>query len=161
MGDVEVKNISPTKARVIIDVESGLGFKVIPAVIGPKGQFMRYIFENTGCRTCVKGKGATYGQMSEDEAAEKLHIEVIHRDEKKLQQGIKLAVELVLTVRQQHKQHLEEQTSGKTGGYRVRLTGDQYAAWMQYYQDYYRAYAQFIRYTQQQKAKKITEQASK
>ncbi len=138
------------KAKVYIGIDNPGGFRLVPKVIGPQGQFMKFITQKTDCRACVKGIGSNFSNSASSEAQDKLHIEIIGRSSPvKVDKAVTLAKSIIHAVRKEHREYVGRGApsgGGRSGPRGRTINAPEYNQWKDYFERYFVAYGQYMRW---------------
>ncbi|KAF7792071.1 hypothetical protein EIP86_003101 [Pleurotus ostreatoroseus] len=89
--------------KIPVGLETIRNFHVRAKVVGPQGQFVKYIQQETGTRVQIKGIGSGFvDQETGQEHDEPMYIHVTGPDEQQVQRAKVLAEDLLEVVRQEH-----------------------------------------------------------
>jgi hypothetical protein len=118
-----------------------LGFEPSPelsafvrsSILGSQGSFLKHIQSETGTRVQFRGKGSGFVDLTKGTELAPMHIFIAAFNEKDAQSAIKLAEDLIATVRANYEQQMASKTAYSTA-----------------YNEYAQYYAQYMAYYQQQ-----------
>ncbi|QSL66344.1 hypothetical protein MERGE_000722 [Pneumocystis wakefieldiae] len=156
--------------RLYIGLEPIRGFHLRANVVGPNGQYVKHVQQETKCRVQIKGVGSGFMEPATGrESDEPLYLHITGPDAAEVKRAKSLCEDLLKSVKQQYEQFKASphghtfpgyggsnnaygsyQTSAPTGppGVSGSYSADPYApyggyeAYVQYYQSYYQHYYQ-------------------
>ncbi|TPX37209.1 hypothetical protein SmJEL517_g00835 [Synchytrium microbalum] len=106
-------------AKIMVGIDDP-SFNTRPKIVGPGGQFVKHIEQETRTRVQLKGRGSGFiDQTTGQEATDELHIAISGQDEAGVETAKKLATDLIETVKseyQRQKTREREDGGGSAGG---------------------------------------------
>ncbi|KIY68053.1 hypothetical protein CYLTODRAFT_436753 [Cylindrobasidium torrendii FP15055 ss-10] len=104
--------------KLPVGLESVRNFHIRAKVVGPQGQFVKFIQQETGTRVQVKGLGSAFIEPDTGkESEEPLFIHITGPDEAQVARAKLLAEDLLLVVRSEHSKALAMAGGGPDMGY--------------------------------------------
>ncbi|KAI9208787.1 uncharacterized protein BJ171DRAFT_168153 [Polychytrium aggregatum] len=100
---------SMLQGKVFVGIEPDRFFNVRAKIIGPGGQYVKHIQQETGTKVQLKGQGSGFTETGSGmEAMEPLHLHITGHSQEAIDEAERLCKDLIDTVRDEHDRYRQQ-----------------------------------------------------